>query len=422
MPEGRSLSAENPAAPKGPAKPAEPARPRASASAGPSPPLTLQAAAPVAPAAKPVAAPEAAPAAARPVAAPAPSAPQPAPVAPKKEAPAGEPEVTLPEPMQQAAVMYANGQSEAAVKTLTAAIAAGTLGEFASQSWLMLFDLYQMLGRKEKHDELALEFVVKFERSAPAWRDEPKEQAQDAAGQRGMGSYFAFTGILSNASAVEFEQLQKVAGKGALLRLDFSKLKDVDADGAKMLVEVLKAFVKAHRELVLSNHKNLVDLLSSHMEVGNKDNPQVFWMLLLDLYQILGLETEFEDTALNFAITYELSPPSFEVPAKPATAEAPSAPVADLGDDVIELSGELCGSDDEELARLVKSAALHQQIVIDMSKVRRVDVIAAGAILNTFTALAGARKSIEIHAASELVAALFQVVGITRHAKLIRRR
>jgi hypothetical protein len=103
-----------------------------------------------------------------------------------------------------------------------------------------------------------------------------------------------------------------------LLRIEFSKLKDVDEEGAQLLLDALKAFGKARRELVLSNHNTLLELLAAKTELGNKDNPQVFWMLLLALYQVLGLQTEFDDVALNFAITYELSPPAFEEPAKAA--------------------------------------------------------------------------------------------------------
>jgi ABC-type transporter Mla MlaB component len=134
------------------------------------------------------------------------------------------------------------------------------------------------------------------------------------------------------------------------------------------------------------------------------------------------LQTEFDDTALNFAITYEVSPPSFEVLAKPAKAEVAVAEPAASGDDAITLSGELTGSDDAELARLASSAALRPHVVIDMARVKRVDFVAAGVILNTVSALAGAKKAIEFRATNELVSALFQVVGITRHAKLIRRR
>jgi ABC-type transporter Mla MlaB component len=330
------------------------------------------------------------------------------------------PEPALPQAIEKAAVMYANGQAEPAVNALKAAIAAGDLGDAALQAWLMLFDLYQLQGRRDVHDALALEFVVKFERSAPAWRDEPKA-VKDPAMSRGAGSYFALTGELSAESAPEIAKLAKLAEKDPILRIEFGKLEGVDAAGAQLLLDTLKGFGKSNRELILSSHTTLVDLLSGKAEVGRKETPQVFWMLLLELYQVLGLQTEFDDTALNFAITYELSPPSFEERAKPAKVDAPTAK-ADAGEEAFALSGEVCGSDEGVFAALVKYAADRDEVAIDMSRARRVDSAAAGAMRDAIAGLAGSGKTVRILSANELIGALFQVVGISRLAQLVKRR
>ena len=424
MPEGRNLAPEKAAPTKAPAKAEPVSRPRGTASAGPSAPPTLGSAPPAKAAAPPAAEakkPAPAPAAA-PAAAPAKPAPQPAVAAAPKAAPAAaEPEIALPEPIEKAAVLYANGQTDAAVMALKSAIAAGKLGDAAAQAWLMLFDLYQSQGRKDLHEALAPEFVVKFERSAPAWRDEPKENEKDPAMQRGAGSHFALSGELTAASAGEIGELQKAAEKGQLLRIEFGKMKAVDAQGAKLLLDALKNLQKSRRELVLSNHKTLVDLLAALTEVGRKEDPQDYWLLLLELNQVLGLQEAFDEVALNFAITYELSPPAFEERAKPAKAEA-AADSLEAGDDAIVMTGEICGSDDDELARLAKAAAARNDVVIDMARLKRVDSKAAAAMLETVTGLAAAGKSVRIRAANELISALFQVVGIARYVKLIKRR
>ena len=329
----------------------------------------------------------------------------------------------LPPAIRQAAVLYANGQSEGAVNALKTAIAGTELGDAAAQAWLMLFDLYQLQGHKELHDALALEFVVKFECSAPSWRELAAESGKDASMQRGMGSSFPLSGVLSAASAAEIEKLQKAAEKGPLLRIEFGKLAAVDVDGAKLLLDALKGLVKAKREMLLSNHATLVQVLAAKTEVGNKENSQVFWMLLLELYQVLGLQTEFDDVAVNFAITYELSPPAFEERTKPAKAEtAVAEDDAAAGDDAIVLGGEICSNEDDELTKLAKAAATRSEVVIDMMRVKRVDSAAAAVMLETIKGLAGARKAVSIRAANELVSALFQVVGISRYAKLVKRR
>jgi anti-anti-sigma regulatory factor len=424
MPEGRALAPEKQGAPKPPTpQAAPPARPRGTASAGPTAP-PLAAVAPK-PAAAPAAPPPVSGAAAKSPVSPAIAVASP--VAGTDTQPAEKPplevsasELALPPAIEQAAVLFANGQVEAAVNALKAAIAANDLGDAALQAWLMLFDLYQLQGRKDEHETLALEFVVKFERSAPAWRDEPKE-AKDPALQRGAGSYFALTGELSAASAPEIAQLAKLAEKHPILRIEFGELKGVDAAGARLLLDLLKGFGKSNRELILSNHTTLVGLLAGKAAVGRKEEPQVYWMLLLEVFQVFGLQTEFDDTALNFAITYEVSPPSFEERAKPAKAETPSA-VSEVGEEGFVMSGEICGSNEGAFAALVKYAANRDDVVIDMGRAKRVDFVAAGAMLNAITGLAGSGKTVQIRSANELIGALFQAVGIARLAQLVKRR
>jgi len=45
-------------------------------------------------------------------------------------------------------------------------------------------------------------------------------------------------------------------------------------------------------------------------DLGNSA-PQA-WLMLLDLYQHLGMRAEFEEAAVNYAVTFEISPPSWE--------------------------------------------------------------------------------------------------------------
>jgi len=60
--------------------------------------------------------------------------------------------------VEEAAILFANGQDEAALATLEGAADAGTLGAEAEQVWAMRFDLYQLLGRREAFEKHALEY------------------------------------------------------------------------------------------------------------------------------------------------------------------------------------------------------------------------------------------------------------------------
>ncbi|MGH8752215.1 MAG: hypothetical protein ACREUV_10995, partial [Burkholderiales bacterium] len=69
---------------------------------------------------------------------------------------------------EEAAMLYAGNQIEQALEVLLGTIKSG-LPDL--ESWLMLFDLYQQKNMQKEFEELALNFVLKFERSPPAWRE-----------------------------------------------------------------------------------------------------------------------------------------------------------------------------------------------------------------------------------------------------------
>jgi hypothetical protein len=78
-----------------------------------------------------------------------------------------ESSATLHPVVEEAAILFANGQDEAALATLEAAASAGGLGTAADQVWAMLFDLYQIMGNREVFDKRALEYSMKYEKSPP---------------------------------------------------------------------------------------------------------------------------------------------------------------------------------------------------------------------------------------------------------------
>ena len=86
--------------------------------------------------------------------------------------------------VEDAAMLFANGQVKEALGKLVESVRKTGTGAPELQLWLMLFDLYQHLGRKAEFEELALEFVVKLERSPPAWResDSPEDSATATGG------------------------------------------------------------------------------------------------------------------------------------------------------------------------------------------------------------------------------------------------
>ena len=140
----------------------------------------------------------------------------------------------------------------------------------------------------------------------------------------GGAAQVALSGTLSAASASALEQLRKMADRQPKLRVDFAKLQGVDDDGCRLLYDVLAALKKAKKQVYFSGEAQGLKLLRERAKPGDPNVNQSVWQLLLELYQQLGMQNEFEEVAVDFAVTYEVSPPSWEAP--PPKTGAPPEP------------------------------------------------------------------------------------------------
>ena len=71
--------------------------------------------------------------------------------------------------LENAALRFANGQALDARRQLEEGIENDIDTKLSVLAWLALFDLLQRQGDRAAFDKLALQYVMQFERSAPAW-------------------------------------------------------------------------------------------------------------------------------------------------------------------------------------------------------------------------------------------------------------
>ncbi|MBZ0096774.1 MAG: STAS domain-containing protein, partial [Sulfuricella sp.] len=199
--------------------------------------------------------------------------------------------------VEEAAILYASDHPNQAAALLLDFIR-NNAERKELQPWMMLFDIYQIQGKKPQFEELALEFVVKFERSAPIWSDAKVPGVQTEKPKAGRGAaiegYVALSGILQGDKDSLFQNLEQVAQKGAGLRLDFARLEGLDASGSRRLVETMQSLKKSGKKITPISVPHVTDLLKSMLGQGGEDE-QAHWQLLLSLYQCQGMQAEFED-------------------------------------------------------------------------------------------------------------------------------
>jgi anti-anti-sigma regulatory factor len=323
--------------------------------------------------------------------------------------------------LEEAAILYANRQDAAAQGALEEAIAATDIPlPAARQAWLMLFDLFENLGRRTEFESAAMQFAVRFETSPPAFND--RSGAKHAKTEAAGAPLVIFSGALGASGARQFDQISTLAAKHRSLRLDFAKVDDVTPDGSAQLRASLALLRKHGHGIEYAGIEHLTALLRARTEVGRADLPESHWLLLLDLYQAQNRQEAFEEAALSYCITYEVSPPSW-VEIKPKAGLPVNGPATQpMRDDAYYLEGEIIGGAEPVLKGIADFAAERPLAVIDVFDVKRMDFIAAGALLNMVSALKTAGKHVEVRGPSPLLATLFVTMGFTAYTRLARRR
>ena len=188
------------------------------------------------------------------------------------------------------------------------------------------------------------------------------------------------------------------------------------ADVAPIIEETATLFARGQDEQALS-------ALSRSLREGDLGSsaPQA-WLMLLDLYQHLGMTAEFEEAAVNYAVTFEISPPSWDPqPRAEAGGSAVLRPV-EPADQALILSGELSGASETLAKQLQDRAGADKILVIDMSRTTRVDLATADVMLKVLSALRDSGVTIQVRGANELIRALFEVTGLSKVARVIPRK
>jgi ABC-type transporter Mla MlaB component len=313
--------------------------------------------------------------------------------------------------VEESAMLYANNQLELAEQQLLAG-----LREAGSDRtvWWMLFDLFQVSGQQERFDDLAIDYASKFETSPPAWVN-PPPCAGAAQAYSGVTPTLAVTGPLDAASAPALERLQRLADDNPVLRLELSGVSGIDPAGCALLLQGLRALQARQCELIVVAAAELAAQIRATLRVGQRDATEAPWLLLLELLQLLNREKEFEETAMDYCVTFEVSPPSFVAPKKVATAARQYAsPATDRFMLPAVVEGD-CGALFEAIDAY---AALSGAIVFDCSRLQRIEYRAAGLLHKRLTELAGADKKIEFRDLNHLVAALLRLLAFSDIARI----
>jgi anti-anti-sigma regulatory factor len=320
--------------------------------------------------------------------------------------------------LENAALLYANGQLQPAREVLERGIVDDDDAKMSPLAWLALFDLLHRADDRAAFDQLALQYVVAFERSAPAWEE---GGSRLRPGTRPVaGGYVGFTGKLTASHAAQISNLLAATKRQPQVRMDLGSLTGADDAGAKLLADALAQLRQRQYSLLLQHPEKIRRALDQSVKQGRSAG-EGYWILLLELMQWQNDHKTFEDCAIEFAIAFEVSPPSWEPPlavTMPAAQEVDQRDTAEVPENAETLvwSGTMTGSSDSQLAKFALFREKRNVLPIDMTAVDRIDFVCAGALLNGISRAESQRKSVQIVGATPIVRALLLLIGISpRH-------
>lgn len=320
--------------------------------------------------------------------------------------------------LENAALLFASGQADPARALLEDGVVSDHDTKLSPLAWLALFDLYQRANDRRAFDQLAMQYIVQFERSAPAWDERAPRAAGSADAQK--GGFVTITGKLSGANATQLLGLRRaIEARLPRARLDLSSVISFDDSGARALAGVLAEARKARVALTIERPENLRVALDAAIRKG-RDAGQGAWLLALELLQWQHDQATFDDRAVDFAVAFEVSPPSWEPPAvveESVTAETAVAAVKSIGEsETLVCSGVMAGANAPHVNALADFSHRRNLIVVDMADVERVDFVGAGALLNTINRIEAQHKTVQVVGASPILRALLLLIGISpRH-------
>lgn len=347
--------------------------------------------------------------------------------------------------LDEAVIAFANGDYEHCERSLSDLTREGGSRHTHADTWLVLFDLYRATGQQAKFEHLANDYAQQFGLSSPQWFSLPKlvaEAVQQERAPRGNSNTVAWScpeyldvdGVLQMRSRCENLPLPWV--------LDFQNLRQIDPEACARLREVFRAWAPQALDLRWLAGDHFFQVLKDQAPVGARDADPVYWMVRLEALRLANRPDQFDEVAIDYCVTYEVSPPSWEkaeahvrVSGNSLSTASPQSsvqPAMDTGISFLEstltdalstaaqmeLSGQLSGDISETLKLMTDQLGPASLVNIACPKLIRLDFMAAGDLLNWVLARRSENRAVQFTDAHRLVALFFGAMGINEHARV----
>ena len=343
----------------------------------------------------------------------------------------------LSQQIDEAALLFATGQPEAAADLLDTALSIPSPqpGDIERRAWWMLLELHEAQGSQAGFDRTALAYAQRFEASPPQWRTGPATPLMVPREPRAATPLLLRLGQRLDAGAqTMLTQWQQRSATATELALDLAPATAIDLAGCRQLLALLAEWQQRGIHIDLRPCDPMLAMLRALIQSGRRDEDDAGWRLLIELLRLAGDVERYEDACIAYSLTYEMSPPAAPPPAvnerseQAARAQARHRAPAGSGPDtgiVFTLPEVISLPIDPVLvalrAQLRQAGATLPSLVLDASRLRRIDFHAAGPLQSSLAELA-AGKPVEWQGVSFLVSTLLQLTRGSTMPGIINRQ
>ena len=347
--------------------------------------------------------------------------------------------------LDEAVIAFANADYETSERALTELVRPGGSRNLHGETWLVLFDHYRATGAQGKFEALAVEYAQQFGLSAPQWFSMPRLVAestrQSSRSPMARGSQVSWTAP-ATLTAEAVAQLQKRTETLPMPWVfDWGALDGVEIDAAIQMRQLLRTWATQEVDQRWIGGDRFLTQLKELAPVGERDTDPALWMLRLEALRLANRPDQFDEAAIDYCVTYEVSPPSWERAkcrvrigsegtstnssvTSTLQSEAQSTFLdTGLSDPAsaaaqLELMGQLAGDISDNLRGLSAEIGEASLINISCTKLIRLDFMAAGDLLNWVLQRRSENRAVVFTDAHRLVALFFGAMGINEHAKV----
>lgn len=348
--------------------------------------------------------------------------------------------------LDEAVIAFANADFQVCEQSLAALTAPNGARAQHTETWLALFDLYRATGQQPKFEALALDYAQQFGWSAPQWFSMPQMVADTAVEERRPRHRIEGNVGWVSPALIDTEVAAQLRSQTLQMPLpwvfDWTALTSIDAEACARLSELFRSWMTQSIDMRWIGGDSLIQVLAETAPTGVRDADPVFWQLRLDALRLANRPDQFDEVAIDYCVTYEVSPPSWE-PANcqvhiSSSAISTQSPSMSLVSEVsttfqesqlmeepgliqiagVELAGQLVGDISTTLAKMLSDLGSATIVNVSCARLIRVDFIAAGDLLNWVLARRAENRSVIFSDSHRLVALFFGAMGINEHAKV----